>query len=240
MASRFVRLGRKWQLAVLAVGVIGLGVGISVARARASSPPLFLITPKALDFGYVPLGSTAPQQVVTIKNVSGEPQVMSGSGGGAGVFGGAQNCEGQTLAPGKTCRMFYAFTPTALGAVHGSTNGSWNGQGFSLTFKGTGIPGLLITPTSLVFGDVKVGTTSHEQTITVRNMSNKPAVMSGSGGGAGVFGGAQNCQGQTIQPGKSCQMFYAFSPTAVGAVHGTTNGSWNGQPFSLTFSGTGK
>jgi hypothetical protein len=63
---------------------------------------------------------------------------MSGAGGGGGVFGGAQDCQGTTLAPGKACHMFYAFTPATVGSVHGSTNGTWNGQAFSLTFVGTG------------------------------------------------------------------------------------------------------
>jgi hypothetical protein len=34
--------------------------------------------------------------------------------------------------------MFYAFTPTAVGTVHGSASGTWNGQAFALTFIGTG------------------------------------------------------------------------------------------------------
>jgi len=36
--------------------------------------------------------------------------------------------------------MFYAFSLTATGGVSGSTNGSWNGQAFSLKFNGTGTP----------------------------------------------------------------------------------------------------
>jgi hypothetical protein len=186
------------------------------------------------------MGSTTAEQTVTITNVSGVSQVMSGAGGGAGVFGGAQDCQGTTLAPGKACHMFYAFTPAAVGSVHGSTNGTWNGQAFSLHFSGFGTPQFLITPESLAFGNVKVGHTSKQQSIKVQNLANKPVVMSGAGGGAGVFGGAQDCQGTTLAPGKACHMFYAFTPAAAGTVHGSTNGTWNGQAFSLTFVGTGK
>jgi hypothetical protein len=188
----------------------------------------------------VPVGSTTASQIVTIRNVSGVPQVMSGAGGGAGVFGGAQNCEGITLAPGRSCRMFYAFSPATTGWVSGSTNGTWNGQAFSLRFSGHGTPQFLITPRFLAFGKVKVGSTSAKQSIRIKNLANKPVVMSGAGGGAGVFGGAQNCQGITLNPGKSCHMFYAFTPAAVGYVRGSTSGTWNGQAFKLTFSGTGK
>jgi hypothetical protein len=231
----------RWILlsALLAVGVIASLTTIASAAPAVNAANLFLITPRALDFGYVPVGSTAAQQTITVTNVSGVSQVMSGSGGGAGVFGGAQNCQGTTLAPGKSCQMLYAFSPAQVGSVSGSTNGTWNGQAFSLKFTGFGTPQFLITPTSLAFGSVKVGHTSKQQSIEVRNLANNPVVMSGSGGGAGVFGGAQNCQGQTLNPGQACQMFYAFTPTGVGTVHGSTNGTWNGQAFALTFVGTG-
>jgi hypothetical protein len=237
---RLARATGKWPLMALSALLVASGVGVAVSAASASSPPLFLITPRALAFGYVPIGSRAASQEITVKNVSGQPQTMSGAGGGAGVFGGAQNCEDETLAPGQSCQMSYAFQPTTTGPVRGSTNGSWNGQAFSLSFTGTAIPQFLITPTSLNFGQVKVGTTSHQQTVRVTNLSNQPVVMSGAGGGAGVFGGAQNCEGETLAAGKSCEMSYAFTPTAKGLVNGSTNGSWNGQAFSLKFSGTGQ
>jgi hypothetical protein len=242
----FFRLPRgrrvRWTLlsALLAVGVTGTLTTIASAAPRVSAVNLFLITPRALAFGYVPMGSTTAQQTITVTNISGAPQVMSGSGGGAGVFGGAQNCQGLTLAPGKSCQMFYAFSPTSVGSVSGSTNGTWNGQAFSLRFSGFGTPQFLITPTSLAFGRVTVGHTSKQQRIVIKNLANNPVVMSGAGGGAGVFGGAQNCQGTTLNPGQTCQMFYAFTPTAAGTVHGSTNGSWNGQAFNLTFVGTGE
>jgi hypothetical protein len=135
---RLARATGKWPLVALSALLVASGAGVAVSAASASSPPLFLITPRALAFGYVPIGSTATSQEITVKNVSGQPQTMSGAGGGAGVFGGAQNCQGETLAAGKSCEMFYAFTPTAKGLVNGSTNGSWNGQAFSLKFSGTG------------------------------------------------------------------------------------------------------
>jgi hypothetical protein len=232
----------RWTLlsVLLAAAAAGSLTTIASAAPAANASNLFLITPRALAFGYVPVGSTTAEQTITVTNTSGVAQVMSGTGGAAGVFGGGQNCEGITLAPGKSCKMFYAFSPATVGSVSGSTSGTWNGQAYSLQFSGFGTPQFLITPTSLAFGRVKVGHTSAEQSIEVENLANKPVVMSGSGGAAGVFGGGQNCQGETVNPGKSCQMFYAFTPTAAGTVHGSTNGSWNGQAFAFTFVGTGQ
>ena len=232
----------RWTLlsALLVVGVTGTLTTIASAAPTVTATNLFLITPRALDFGYVPVGSETAEQVITVTNISGVSQVMSGTGGGAGVFGGRQNCEGITLAPGKSCQVFYAFSPTSVGSASRSTSGTWNGQAFSLQLSGFGTPQFLITPTSLAFGRVKVGQTSAQQVINVMNLANQPAVMSGAGGGAGVFGGAQNCEGTTLNPGQACQMFYAFCPAAAGTVHRTTTGTWNGQAFSLTFVGTGR
>lgn len=153
--------------------------------------------------GYVPVGSTTAEQTITITNVSGVPQLMSGTGGGAGVFGGAQNCQGTTLAPGKSCQMFYAFSPVKVGSVTGSTSGTWNGYAFSFHFSGFGTPQFLITPTSLAFGKIKVGHTSKQQSIDIENLANKPVVMSGAGGGAGVFGGGPELPGRNPESGPS-------------------------------------
>ena len=86
------------------------------------------------------MASTTAAKVVTVTNVSGGPQTMSGSGGGvSGEFSGSQNYQGATLAAGASCQMSYACSPTATGAVTGSTSGTWNGQPFSLSLSGTGI-----------------------------------------------------------------------------------------------------
>src|SRR5215471_14646409 len=165
----------RWALlsVLLVAGVTGGLTTIASAAPTVTATNLFLISPRALDFGYVPVGSTTDEQTITVINVSGAPQLMNGSGGGGGVFGGVQNCQGTTLAPGHSCFMFYAFSPTKVGAVSGSAAGTWNGQAFSFHFTGFGTPRFLITPTSLAFGRVKVGQTGKPQIVSVENLANK-------------------------------------------------------------------
>jgi hypothetical protein len=139
LLSTWISFRRAVPSAVaVAVAVVIAGVLLPVP-ANATGTNQFLISPTAFDFGSVPVGTTSAQQTVTITNVSGSSVVMSGAGGAAGEFGGVQNCQGKTLAAGASCQMFYAFTPTAVGPVTGSTNGTWNGQAFQLTFTGAGI-----------------------------------------------------------------------------------------------------
>src|SRR5260370_7567694 len=96
----------------------------------------------------------------------------------------------------------------------------------------------LITPTTLDYGPVHVGTTSPTQAVTVTNIGPSAVVMSGAGGGVGSpFSGSQSCQGKTLNPGDSCQMVYSFTPTAAGPATTTSSGDWNGQNFNISLTG---
>ena len=227
---------RRW---VVLGGFTVIALAAVAGPAEAAPRRQFLISPTSFDFGDVHVGTTSAQQAVTVTNVSPVSITVSMAGGGAGQFGGVQNCQSQLLAPGDSCQIFYAFTPAALGPVTGSTGGSINGQSFSFTFAGNGIRRFRITPTSFDFGDVAVGSTAPQQVVNVTNVSGSTALISMAGGGAGLFGGVQNCQSQMLAPGASCQIFYAFRPAVVGPVTGSTGGSINGQSFAFTFKGTG-
>src|SRR5258708_33501753 len=81
---------------------------------------------------------------------------------------------------------------------------------------------------------------SPSQTVTVTNIGPSPVVMSGAGGGVGSpFSGFQSCQGNTLNPGVSCQMVYSFSPTSPGAASTASTGDWNGQAFNISLTGRG-
>jgi putative transposon-encoded protein len=223
------------------------GVGLTLCTllvaatgsAEAAGLRKLLISPTALDFGDVHVGTASAVQSITITNMSSTPIVGSIAGGAAGLFGGSQNCQGVTINPGQSCQISYAFSPTAVGPATATASGSFNGQPFQFALAGNGIRRWRISPTSLDFGDVAVGMTSPSQTVTITNVSSTAVMGNILGGAAGLFGGAQNCQGVTINPGQSCQIFYSFRPTALGSVTGSTTGSFNNQPFSFTFAGKG-
>ena len=223
-----VRAGRSRFGALVAVAGLVASVGLTVgstAPSLALTPVLssFAITPTAFDFGDVPVGSTSATQAVTVTNRSGAPQMLATTGGAAtpGVFGGSSDCSSTTLAAGASCHFYYQFSPTATGAQTGSAVGTVNGQFFSLAFQGNGVNQFLITPTGFDFGDVAVGTTSAQQTITVTNVGKTSVVGSLAGVGAGVFAGSSDCNGATIAAGASCHINYTFAPTATGAQTGS-------------------
>ena len=218
---------------------IALAAAIFFTANAANAALTFNISPISFDFGDVALGGSGMTQRVNVTNVSDAPQTINIAGGAAGTFGGSQNCQGNTLAPGASCFIQYNFSPSTLGAATATTNGSINGQEFNFSFTGNGIDAFLITPTALDFGSVALGSTSVGQQVKVINTSNASQTINIAGGAAGLFGGSQNCQGNTLAPGGSCFIQYAFTPMANGAATGSTNGSINGQAFNFTFTGTG-
>src|SRR6266511_1834767 len=153
---------KRGRLAAALVASLALaGIFVAAAPAGHTTTTIFLITPTRFDFGDVAVGQTSPEQRVTVTNVTSAPITVSGAGGGAGQFGGVQNCQGRTLAVGESCTFSYAFTPSAAGPATGSTSGTLNGQPFSFHFHGNGVaPRFLVSPTRLDFGQLPVGTTS--------------------------------------------------------------------------------
>jgi hypothetical protein len=212
------------------------------AGASHTTQTQFLITPTRFEFGDVKVGHTSADQQVTVTNATSSPIVVSMGGGAGGDFGGFQDCQGKTLAPGDSCHITYQFTPSAAGPDTGSTSGTINGQAFAFAFSGTGVadaPEFLVTPTRLDFGNVQVGTTSADQEVTVKNVGSGPVVVSMAGGAGGDFGGFQDCQGKTLAVGDTCHITYQFTPPSAGPDSGSTSGSINGQSFAFDFRGTG-
>src|SRR4051812_32778556 len=135
----------------------------------------------------------------------------------ASVFG-LSACERPLTAPDER-----PSNPAALGDTNAKPSPRFSYAGLA--------SGLLITPVGLDFGNVQIGTTAPSQVVTITNIASVPVVMSGAGGAppTGQFGGVQSCQGLTLAPDASCQMIFAFSPSAAGSLSDASVGSWNGQ-----------
>jgi IPT/TIG domain/Abnormal spindle-like microcephaly-assoc'd, ASPM-SPD-2-Hydin len=98
----------------------------------------------------------------------------------------------------------------------------------------------LITPTSLNFGNVPVGTTSASQTVTVTNESSSTVNIDEAGGVAtGEFNTVADCGDADVAPQQSCTYNFSFAPSSAGSVSDTVTGTLNGQAFSVTLTGTG-
>ncbi len=221
--------------------------GPFVIRLRGTGVgPKLWVTPLELDFGEVGVGQTGAQQAVTVHNAGASP--LTDFAGGAPFdtqFGASQNCAGG-VAPGASCQYFFTFKPAATGLFTTTSNSSTNVGPFVIQLRGAGFnnavfigPRLWVTPLELDFGEVGVGQTGAQQTVTIQNTGS--STLTNFAGGAPFdtqFGASQNCAGG-VAPGASCQYFFTFKPTATGVFTTTSNSSTNAGPFVIRLRGTG-
>src|SRR5258708_6313531 len=163
------------------------GQNFNIALSGTGINPQFLISPTSLDFGPVHIGSTSSSQSVTVTNLGSSAVVMSGAGAGVGPpRPGVQGRQGEDLKPGGTFQTDDSFRARASGPASTNSIGDWNGQNFNIALSGNGRGAqFVITPTSLDFGPVQVGSSAPSQTVTVTNVGPSPVVMSGAGAGVG-------------------------------------------------------
>ena len=96
-----------------------------------------------------------------------------------------------------------------------------------------------VAPTQANFGSVRVGKTSDERKIRVRNTGTSPLLIS-SVSVTGDFVYESDCKA-TLAAGKSCDMNVKFKPTTVGVRTGELSVASNaaGAPHVVKLSGIG-
>ncbi|MGD0267837.1 MAG: choice-of-anchor D domain-containing protein [Candidatus Sulfotelmatobacter sp.] len=223
---------------IVAGGLTGTG------QNGASSPLTF--TPASVSFGNVGI-TTSSVKTTTIKNVSSATIDIS-SVTGSGYFvvtpSGTTPCGGNLLA-GKSCTVTVTFTPLVTGSILGGVtvidNASIGTQVQNAT--GTGLLDIALTPTSINFGSVNVGSTSAVSVITVTN--NLPTAVPinsvvASGDFISTAGGGIPC-GTSVLANSTCTLGVQFSPSVTGAISGALTVSYGAgsSPQVVSLSGTG-
>jgi hypothetical protein len=141
----------------------------------------------------------------------------------------ASTCStGRTLAAGASCTIDVTFAPTQPGQVSG---GLWlyntTSTGSQLvTFYGRGIDAsagsamLEVTPAPLDFGAQPVGAIAPVRLLTLRNVGTASLHFTAlvlNGPAAYDYDFSGNCAvGMSLNPGRSCQLAFTFTPAALG------------------------
>jgi hypothetical protein len=177
-------------------------------------------SPASLGFGNVNVGSTSSMPVTLTNQGSYNIEVSQELTSGAGFSVSGLNLP-VFVAPRHSLTFNVLFTPQSAGPVTGEVN--LTSTGLTIPLIGTGIsttPGqLLMTPASLTYGNVDVGTTATQ-----------PVTMSASGASVTISSAASNnsqfaLQGVpfpvTIPAGQSASFTVGFTPKASGAQSGS-------------------
>lgn len=195
--------------------------------------------PSALSFGDVPVGSTVTLPVViTCTSCSEIINELLVEGSSFSV-GGPQLPA--TVTPKHSVILYVKFQPEFAGATGGSI--TVHGVGVNIPLTGAGSsssPGkLTITPSSLSFGDVNIGSSSAlSSNLTATGGSVTVSSASSSNSEFAVSGISFPL---TIASGNSAEAKIVFSPTKTGAVSGsfTITGNASNSSVSESVNGTG-
>jgi len=201
------------------VALSGTGLAVSTTPEQNIS-----VTPTALDFGSVVVGTDSAPQTVTVTNTGKADLTVTGISltGDTDAFSlKSTTCTDPTLAPEESCSADIIFTPVTVGDKTGiaaiSSNDPDTGV-VDVELSGTGIveqPEITVAPTSVDFGTVTVGD-SDSQVVTVTNDGTLDLNIFSVSLLSDPFSTTDDgCTG-TLAPTVSCAVTVNFAPTAVG------------------------
>jgi uncharacterized repeat protein (TIGR01451 family) len=220
-----------------------------------AAPPQANVSPPSLSFGNVRVGTPSTSQLVTVSAAPGTSDLHIGQLAMIGTnntdFGvGVDGCSNTTLAAGTSCTALVTFVPQARGSrtatLQVPDDAADSPQTVSLA--GTGVaPVATITPSSLDFGTVEVGTTSAHRTITVTNTGDAgqdlmitAETLTPANSGFAIV--TEHCAtAGPIAAGTSCTIELTFTPPAAGARSAALSLTDNaaGSPHTVSVTGTG-
>src|SRR5437870_1696706 len=215
----------------------------TIALSGTGVQPQLSVTPPSVSFGNVLVGSTGVQNLTLTNSGSASLTIAQGTFTGAG-FSISGLTFPLTLAAGQSSTFSVQFAPTATGSVSGSVSLVSNAPNSpsTIALSGTGVqPQLSVTPPSVTFGNVLVGSTGVQNITLTNSGSANLTVAQGSVTGAGGFSISGLTFPVTLPPGQSSTFSVQFAPTDTGSVSGSVsliNNAPN-SPNTIALSGTG-
>lgn len=213
-----------------------------VSLSGTATPSTLGISPAALDFGQVLVGSSATLQS-TITNYSAVPATIR-SITTTGDYSLQDNCpaSGAQLAASASCTLRITFTPTQPGGRIGTAaiSSSLTTLPLAISLSGTGTQShLFATPSSLSFGDTFMGGST---SLTLSITNNGTAAVSGMNAStSGDYAIQKPCPSATLVPGGRCDLTIVFTPKATGTRQGALRvaSSDPGSPLTVVLNGNG-
>jgi hypothetical protein len=206
--------------------------------------PTASVSTTSLTFSGEDLSTTSSPRGVTLNN-TGTSALSITSITASGDFAQTNHC-GPSVVAGSNCTINVTFTPTATGARSGSLTITDNSNGAAgstqtVSLSGTGLgPAASLSPTSLTFAALMVGSTSSAQGVTLSNPGGESMTIT-SVVASGDFAQTNNC-GSMVAAGASCAINITFTPTQGGNRSGaiTVTDNAPGSPQSVALAGTGE
>ena len=211
-----------------------------VFKIGPASAPSVALSPSSLQYSTQPVGTSSEPQTALLRNMGSSPLSIT-STVASGDFAESDNCSTSVPAAGS-CTLSVTFTPTAAGVRSGSIvlQDDAAGSPHTVTLEGIGSgPVVALSPGSVSFSAIAVGTSSAPQTVTLSNSGNITLNIS-SIQAAGDYSQTNTCPA-ALAVSSSCAISVTFTPTATGTRIGslTINDDAPGSPQTATLTGSG-
>ncbi len=202
-----------------------------------------------INFGNVNLG-TFSERTITISNVGGANLNVSGLSTTNPVFTVVSPAAPFTIPPGNSVPVTVRFTPSASGTQTGSLQIASNDPDeptYKLSLRGNGVqppanePDISITPTSLDFGQVVVGS-STDRTLTISNLGAQTLTVSSLTSSDSAFTVVSPATPFDVAPSADQVVTLRFSPISAVTYSGSLqlNSNDPDEPsLSVSLSGQG-
>jgi hypothetical protein len=204
-----------------------------VTKILGTSFPAVTVSPSSLTFTNQTVGFLSAETLPVTLTSTGQVPLIISSITITGDFTQSNTCgTGLPAASSSqnTCTITVSFTPTAYGTRSGTLTISDNASTSPQQTVGLSGNGVLVqdsvSPATLDFGTVTVGTTSAALTVTVTNTdATQTLIISSSpvigGTNASDFAVSSNGCTSLLTPGKTCTVGMTFTPTGPGTRSGT-------------------
>jgi P pilus assembly chaperone PapD len=222
-------------------GLLGTSGCIGFAgKPGAISNGTLHVTPNAVNFGSVGVGSSASQNLIVSNHGSAKVTLtkVSAEGSGFAITG----FSGPTvLAPGKSMQLTAAFNPVSPGRQNGSIAITTASQASQVVASLTGMGGtsaLSMTPSAVGFGKVSVGSPS-TQTLRLANEGNESVAIKSVTATGNGFSESGLSTPQTLTPNQSVTFTVEFDPKGAGEETGTISVTASGATIAANLNGVG-
>jgi hypothetical protein len=220
----------------------GAAFNVSIKPATAS------MSPSTLNFGTVPINSTAADLTTTLTNTGTTILSLVNvtiTGTNQADFPLRSNSCNTNIPAGGSCTVKMGFVPSASGSrtatLRIDTNATTSPHLVNLSGSGGGSgPAVSLSPTSLSFGGQLLNTTSGSKQVKLSNIGNATLNISSIVASSQFAISSKTC-GSTLAASASCTVNVTFRPTVSGTVNGslTFTDSAGGSPHKVTLTGSG-
>ena len=221
--------------AVVGAAVLVSGAG-SIVHSETTRTATATATPVAEDVSVNPKSIVFPNKAFADSGVTSKPvrvTVTNHAGSkpikflkptiSAGFMVTSNECVGE-LAPGKSCDLEVACTPTKLGVKRGilRINTNATSRSWSVKLRGRGVaPAIKIKPKSLDFGTVQISKVTPAKSVTLSNPSAVSITLAGAPAATPPYNVTANTCGTLAAKTGTCTISVEFAPGSRGEFKGT-------------------